>query len=315
MFVHPMKNILVTGSLAYDRIAVYKGRFQDHILPHKIHELSVVFSIEDLQVYYGGTAANIAYNLKVLDVDPLIFGCLGKDGQDYLDYFHSLSIDTRYVQKSEHLLTATATIMTDLGSNQITSFYVGAMAQTAEMDLHQIKEGIEWAIIAPNDIPSMLRTQAYCLEKGIPYIADPGQRIPVFSEEELKRFITGSFALVVNDYELEWIGKLIGWKEEELLQKTQYLIVTYGDKGSVILSKSQEPLQIPAYPTKQVVDPTGAGDAYRAGLLYGLIKGFSIEKSAHLGSWLASKCVEVKGTQNHQVKKGELSSFILTLVS
>ena len=307
-----MKNLLVTGSLAYDRIAVFQDQFANHIMPDKIHQLNVCFTVEDMEVYYGGTAGNLAYNLNLLGENPPVLGALGKDGKAYLDYLKERGIHTDYISQSEQRLTANAMIMTDLSDNQILSFYVGAMVEAQALKIENAKLEVDLVIIAPNDVPTMAMHADYCREKSIRFIADPGQQITVFSAEQLQNFAKRAHVLILNDYEWNLFQQMTGWTLEMTLEEVDFLIVTLGEKGSQIHSK-EGVIDVPAYPPKAVVDPTGAGDAYRAGLLYGLKQGLSMEKSAHLGAWLASKCIEKKGTQNHHVEEKEWQEFYQAL--
>lgn len=307
-----MKNILITGSLAYDRIAVFQDKFANHIMPDKIHQLNVCFTVEDMEVYYGGTAGNLAYNLNLLGENPPVLGALGKDARAYLDYLKEKGIQTDCISQSETRLTANAMIMTDLNDNQILSFYVGAMVEAQELRIENCELKIDLVIIAPNDMPAMVMYADYCREKGVLFIADPGQQITVFSASQLQNFAKKAHVLILNDYEWSLFQQMTGWTLEMTLKEVDFLIITLGEKGSQIHSK-EGIVDIPAYPPKAVVDPTGCGDAYRGGLLYGLKKGFSMEKSAHLGAWLASKCIEKKGTQNHQIEKKELDTLIVIL--
>ena len=308
-----MSQLLVTGSIAFDRIAVFQDRFGAHILPHKTHDLNVSFTVDDMQVNYGGTGANLAYNLSLLGQKSILLGAIGKDGADYLKYLKKLGVNTSYVKKSPKLLTANATIMTDLDDNQITSFCVGAMAEARKLRVSGLKLKPNLAIIAPNDVPAMQKFADYFFMRGIPFIADPGQSIPAFTSQELTDFITGAHALVVNDYELSLIVQKTEMSQKEILEKVSYLIVTYGDEGSKIWSLDRQVINIPAFKAKKVVDPTGSGDAYRAGLMYGYENDYDIKKSALIGSWLAAKCVQKHGTQNHKVTKAALQAFLKKL--
>lgn len=307
-----MTNLLITGSLAYDRIAVFQDKFANHIMPDKIHQLNVCFTVEDMEVYYGGTAGNLAYNLNLLGENPPVLGALGKDGKTYLDYLKEKAIQTEFMSQSETRLTANAMIMTDLNDNQILSFYVGAMVEARELRIESCEQEIDLVIIAPNDMPTMSMYAEHCRQKNIRFIADPGQQITVFSANQLQNFAKGAHVLILNDYEWNLFQQMTGWTLEITLKEVGFLIITLGEKGSQIHSK-EGIIDVPAYPPKVVVDPTGAGDAYRAGLLYGLKQGLSMEKSAHLGAWLASKCIEKKGTQNHQVEEKEWQEFYSTL--
>ena len=306
-------SLLVTGSIAFDRIAVFKDKFSNHILKGHAHHLSVSFPVEDMQVHRGGTGGNIAYNLALLGEKPILLGTLGHDGSSYLKDLQK-GVNLNYVEILAKYLTANATIMTDLEDNQIASFYMGAMKEAHQAKITAIEEELSLAIIAPNGVRAMSDYADHCFKKEIPFIADPGQAIPAFPDDALKTFITGAHMLVVNDYEWQMIQERTGWGEKEVLEKVNYLVVTYGEQGSKIWSSMNETvIKVPAYKAKKLVDPTGCGDAYRAGLMFGHQHGYEMEQSARIGAWLATKCLEEKGTQNHKVSKTDFTKFLKTL--
>ena len=301
--------ILVTGSLAIDRIAVFHGRFADHILPHQVHRLSVAFPIKNMTENFGGTGGNIAYNLGILGEKPILLSTVGKDGGKYIAWLKKNKIDCRYVKKIPKVLTAHATIMTDMDDNQITAFYEGAMAH-APRSAPRATLGI----IAPNDTRAMLAYANGFRKKRIPFVADPGQAISALSKEELVRLMKGAHVLICNDYEWEMILEKTKKSHADLLSLVDYLIVTYGEAGSKVWKRgSAEVTEVPIYKVKDVVDPTGCGDALRAGVLYGLSHGHSIVRAAHIGSWLAARAVTKQGTQNHCVSKSEFQRFMKTI--
>jgi len=308
-----MKNLLITGSLAYDRIAVFEDQFSNHILPERVHQLNVCFTVDNMKVHYGGTGGNIAYNLNLLDENPPLLTMIGKDGQDYVDYLKGLGVNTQYIQMSKNRLTANAMIITDLKDNQVTSFYQGAQVEVEHLPLDNVEAPMDLVILAPNHVPTMGVYAEYCRQKNIKYIADPGQQITVFGQEGLRLFAGGAYILILNDYEWSLFQKMTGWSLEETLEKVDYLMVTYGNQGSHIHQSGQEMIQIPIYSAEKIIDPTGCGDAYRSGLLYGLKQGFSMEKSAHIGAWLAMRCLQFDGTQNHTVEATEFESFLESL--
>ncbi len=306
-------SLLVAGSIAFDRIAVFNDKFANHILKGHVHQLNVSFTVEDMAVMRGGTGGNIAYNLALLGQKPILLGSVGSDAKEYMKAIEK-KVNISYVKSFPKLLTSSATIMTDLDDNQIASFYMGAMKEAHKIKMSSVKEKVSMAIIAPNSVKAMSDYADYCFKKEIPFIADPGQAIPAFSNKDLKDFITGANALVVNDYEWQMIQDRTKWTVKSLLNKVNYLIVTYGDKGSKIWSAVDATvINIPAYKPKKLVDPTGCGDTYRAGLMYGFQHDLGIEKSAHIGSWLAARCVEAKGTQNHKISKTDFKKFVKSL--
>ena len=306
--------LLVTGSIALDRIAVFNGRFAEHILPEKVHRLNVCFSVDDMTINHGGTGANIAYSLALMGEKPLLMGAVGEDAKDYVVALGKKKIDCTHVLEIPKKLTAHATIMTDMEDNQITGFYTGAMADAKKLHVTNAKTSdtrLEFAIIAPNDVSAMCQYADECFEVGVPFIADPGQAIPAFSKEDLTEFITGAHVLICNDYEWDMIQEKTGMTLKEVTDKALYLIVTYGENGSKIwMSGTATVIDIPAIKPEKIVDPTGCGDAYRAGLMYGMMHNYSIEQSAHIGAWMASKAIEKKGTQNHKIDKKEFEKFL-----
>lgn len=307
-------SLLVTGSIAFDRIAVFKDKFANHILKGHVHNLNVSFTVDEMEVNHGGTGGNIAYNLALLGEEPILLGSVGSDSRSYTQALKKKKVNVSYVKRIPKLLTANATIMTDLDDNQITSFYMGAMKMAHQAKIKEVKEQISIAIIAPNNVKAMSKYADECFEREIPFIADPGQGIPAFSDKDLKDFITGAHALVVNDYEWQMIQDRTKWSQKEVLKKINYLIITYGDQGSKIWSSVDATVvEVPAYKPKKLVDPTGCGDAYRAGLMHGYQRDYDMEKSAHIGAWLATRCVEAKGTQNHKVSKTDFNKFLKRL--
>ena len=310
---------LVTGSIALDRIAVFPDRFANHILPDKVHRLNVAFTVEKMTVNNGGTGGNIAYNLALMGDKPILLGTVGNDASDYLKSLKKTGVNIDYVKEYKSILTAHATIMTDMDDNQITAFYMGAMAHAHQIRISKLetrnsKLEISLAIIAPNDIKAMIQYAGECKKDKIKYIADPGQAIPALSSANLKKLIEGAHLLVCNDYEWEMIQKKIELSKSDVLQMVDYLILTYGENGSKIWQKgSASVTEILAIKTKKVVDPTGCGDAYRAGLMYGIDKGLTIEQSAKIGAWMGAKAVEVAGTQNHKINRTEFKKFISQL--
>jgi len=297
--------IFVSGSLAYDRIMDFPGRFVDHILPEKIHILNVCFMVNGLKERFGGTAGNIAYNLALLGEKPVILATAGKDFAPYREWLVRLGLPLTGIKEFPGDFTAGAYITTDLSDNQITGFNPGAMKYLSDYRFEGVDAAAAYAIVAPGGLEDMLvYTRAY-QAAGLPYIFDPGQSIPAWEGGRLREMAAGARALIVNDYELEMFRQKTGLEEQELLELTPTLIVTRGEAGSYLCTAAGR-RQVPAVRPSQVQDPTGAGDAYRAGLLKGLVLGLSLEESACLGAVLASFCVEQQGTQEHRL---EISQF------
>ncbi len=293
--------IFVSGSLAYDRIMDFPGRFVDHILPEKIHILNVCFMVNGLTERFGGTAGNIAYNLALLGEKPVILATAGRDFGPYRDWLTKLGLPLTGIKEIPQELTAGAYITTDRADNQITGFNPGAMKHRSQYKLDGVDPASALAIVAPGGLEDMLvYTRAY-KTRGVPYIFDPGQSIPAWPGDDLQEMAGGALALIVNDYELEMFLQKTGLEEKELLKLTSMLVTTRGEKGSCLLSAAGRE-DVPAVFASQVLDPTGAGDAYRAGLLKGLALGLSWSEAARMGAVLASFCVEQQGTQEHHVE-------------
>jgi adenosine kinase len=297
--------IFVSGSLAYDRIMDFPGRFADHILPEKIHILNVCFMVNGLTERFGGTAGNIAYNLALLGEQPMILATAGgRDFAPYREWLEQLRLPLAGIKEIPQEFTAGAYITTDLSDNQITGFNPGAMKYTSDYPFDGLDPRDSMAIVAPGGLQDMLAYSRLYQERGVAYIFDPGQSIPAWSGEELREMTAGALALIVNDYELELFRQKTGLDEVALLGLTPHLITTRGEQGSE-LRTSHRLETIPAIPPRQVLDPTGAGDAYRAGLLKGLAQGVAWPEAARLGAVLASFSVEQQGTQEHRLEVSE----------
>ncbi len=293
--------IFVSGSLAYDRIMDFPGRFVDHILPEKIHILNVCFMVNGLTERFGGTAGNIAYNLALLGEKPVILATAGKDFGPYREWLAELGLPLDGIKEIPQEFTAGAYITTDRADNQITGFNPGAMKHRSEYKFDGVDPAAALAIVAPGSLEDMLAYSRAYKARQVPYIFDPGQSIPAWGADELQEMATGARALIVNDYELEMFQQKTGLKEQDLLKITPTLITTRGDVGSYLRTAAGRE-DVPVVRVGQVLDPTGAGDAYRAGLLKGLALGLSWPQAARMGAVLASFCVELQGTQEHRVE-------------
>lgn len=298
--------ILVSGSLAYDRIMDFPGRFADHILRDKIHVLNVCFMVNGLTERFGGTAGNIAYNLHLLGERPLILATAGRDFGPYEEWLRSLGLPLDGIRLIPEEFTASAYITTDLADNQITGFNPGAMKHPSGYALDGLDPRRALAIIAPGNLEDMLTYSRLYKKRRLPYIFDPGQSIPAWGGKELQEMATGAWALIVNDYELELFQQKTGLSPTRLLELTPTLLVTRGDQGSEVIQEGERE-QIPAVPPRQVMDPTGAGDAYRAGLIKGLLRGLGWPEAARLGAAVASFAVEKAGTQEHRFTWAEVT--------
>jgi len=291
--------IYVSGSLAYDRIMDFPGKFADHILPEKIHILNVCFLVNGLTETFGGTAGNIGYSLFLLEERPLILATAGKDFSRYREWLVGHSLPLEGIRNIPEEFTAGAYITTDTMDNQITGFNPGAMKHMSRYEIIKPDpQGDALAILAPGNTDDMLD---YCRQYKalkIPYIFDPGQQIPVLSSEDLVEMISGARLLITNDYELEMIKKATGLGNDDILERCEAIITTLGENGSVVLTRKSE-THIPAVPADKVVDPTGAGDAYRAGVIKGMVMEKPLEQCARMGSTCASYAVAHYGTQLH----------------
>lgn len=291
-------NILISGSLAYDRIMNFPGYFKDHILPDKIHNLNVSFLAQNLKESFGGTAGNIAYNLALLGEKPTILSSVGNDFENYKKWLKQNKIDVSKIQTIKDDTTAFANIITDKADNQIAAFYPGAMNQNYDTNSVPTRKDTI-AIIAPGNPKDMVNLARLYYKENIPFIFDPGQQIPVLNKRDLQYCIIRATIFISNDYELELMAQKTKWTKEQIAQKTNILITTYGEKGSVIRECDSTFDINPAKP-KKVKDPTGAGDAYRAGLIKGLIEKWPLWKIGDFASTVACYAVENYGTQNHK---------------
>lgn len=300
-------SIVVTGSLAYDHIMTFPGYFKEHILADKVHMINVSFLVDRLQRQRGGTAGNIAYNLALLGVPSYLIASTGSDASDYLRELVTMGVRTDHVLVASDDFSASAFITTDRADNQITGFYPGAMLRNGSRSLHEADlSGAEWGIVAADDPAAMVRFAREFRELGLPYIFDPGQGIPVLGGADLLDALTGASALIANDYELALIQEKTGLSRAELGERTAMVVVTLGEAGSEI-DVNEETISIPAAKPDRVVDPTGAGDAYRAGLLFGLTRGFAVGDAGRLAAVAATYAIELVGTQAHAYTVAEFA--------
>jgi adenosine kinase len=291
--------VIISGSIAIDSIMVFEGHFKDHILPDKVHMLNVGFLVPQLKRQYGGTAANIAYNLHGLGGNPAVLATVGQDGEAYLKRLTQMGINTAWVKTIAHEFTAQAFITTDLADNQITAFHPGAMNSGHEAAVPSALPAA-WGIVAPNGKLAMQQHAQQFHAAGVPYILDPGQGLPMFSNAELREMLKPAAALIVNDYEAQMFARTCGVSEAELATMVPTLLVTRGAEGVSVFEAGKE-LRLPAAPITKAVDPTGCGDAFRGGLLYGLAQGWNWAKSAKLGTLMGALKIEHAGPQNHPI--------------
>ena len=290
--------IIVTGSMAYDRIMEFPGGFSEHIFPEKIENLNVCFTVNGMKERFGGTAGNIAYALKLMGESPEISAVIGQDHGKYMEWFAQNRISTDMIRVMKGDFTACAYVTTDKSGNQITVFNIGAMNHSSCLNFDSLDPNDTFLIVSPGNLDDMINYPRLCKEKGIDYIFDPGQQLPVIPPEDLKKSIDGCRILISNEYELDMIMNLTGFNKSTLLECTDTIIMTRGESGSRIITAKGE-TDIPVVKADRVLDPTGAGDSFRGGLISGLVRGIDLEKSAIMGSVCASFSVEGYGTQEY----------------
>jgi len=292
-------SIVVTGSVAYDYIMSFPGEFKDHILPDQIDILSVSFLVDSLRRQRGGCATNIAYNLALLGERPTIMATVGQDFTDYRVWLEERGVDTSGILVVEDDFTASFFVSTDRRGSQIASFYTGAMSKAGRLSFRERDyESIRLVIISPNDPAAMRAYVRECCQLGVPYIYDPSQQIIRLDATDLVEGTRGAAMLIVNDYEFEMIKKKTGLTDDELARLAGLLVITKGERGSTIVTP-QETIQIPAVPPRRLADPTGVGDAYRAGIIKGMLHGASWQTTGRMGALAATYALEEHGTQNH----------------
>ena len=297
---------LITGSIAFDTIMVFHDQFKNHILSDKVHMLNVSFLVPDMRREYGGCAGNIAYNLKLLGGDPLPMATVGRDFDPYGDWMEQCGIDSRHIKVLENTYTAQAFITTDMDDNQITAFHPGAMSFAHECRVDEA-EGVTLGIVAPDGRDGMIEHATQFAERNIPFIFDPGQGLPMFDGDDLLRFLEQATWVAVNDYEAELLEERTGKSPHEIAEMVEAMIVTKGGKGSHIYTREHR-LEIPAATPSEIHDPTGCGDAYRAGLIYGLMNDMDWETTGRIASLMGAIKIAHHGTQNHRFSMDEFKT-------
>ncbi len=305
-------NIVVSGSLAYDRIMSFPEYFSDHILPEKLHILNVCFVVNNMAEHFGGTAGNIAYALTLMGVEPTLTATIGHDYNRYFKQLEKHNIATDNIKIIDSEFTAGAYITTDKGDNQITGFNPGAMSHSSGFDFDRLNPKDSLVISSPGNVTDMITYCRECKKRGIPYIFDPGQQIPVLAADDLLEVITDCKIFIVNDYEFDMVMKKTEQTREELLARSKATIITLGEKGSTLITGGNE-TAIPPAKAAKVIDPTGCGDAYRGGLLAGLANEKAIEESALLGSVCASFAVETPGTQEYNFHPDDFAARLQSI--
>jgi len=292
--------IIVSGSIAFDYLMSFPGRFREHILPDQIDRLSVSFLVDAMVKRRGGVAPNIAYTLALLGEQPVVMGSVGHDFGEYRAWLDAQGVDTSAVVEVPDLFTASFFVNTDLETNQIASFYTGAMAHAHQLSIAEHAGGhADLVVISPDDPLAMVRRAEECRALGIPYVYDPSQQVIRLSPEDLAAGIEGCFLLIVNEYEFHMIRDKTGWTEPEILTRAGGLVITLGERGSHLLIADEEQ-HIPIVPPLRIADPTGVGDAFRAGLLRGYSLGVPWDVAGRMGSLAAAYVLEQLGTQSHR---------------
>lgn len=299
-------SIFVSGSLAYDFIMNFPDDFENHILKDKIHKLNVSFTIDELEKNLGGTAGNIAYNISLLNKKPEIFASIGKNNKKYFDWLEQNDISKDYIHVSDKY-TASAHITTDKKDNQITAFHPGALNDASKLSIKDIEGDIDLFINSPNDAEAMLKYNKELSEESTEVVFDPGQQITTFNKQQLLQALESSDILVGNDYEISLIKDKTNLSKQEINNKVNLLITTLGEKGSMI-ENDDDTIEVKPTKVQQVLDPTGAGDAYRAGFFVGYQAELGLKKCAQLGSTLASFAIENYGTQNHSPELNDIKN-------
>ena len=291
-------SVVCTGSIAYDYILSFKGHFKDHILADKTHILNLSFLVDDLRKHRGGVAGNYAYNLTLLGFPAAVLATAGSDATEYREWLMARGVDCHGLRLLDGEITATGFTTTDLDDNQLTGYYGGAMGRAAMLGVDDAPPGAEALIVGPNDPAAMMRLVKECRKKGLPFVFDPAHQLPRLSAEDVTEGARGAWILIGNDYELELIMQRTGRTMDGLLELAEMVVTTLGREGSRIAT-STAVVEIPPAPAKRESDPTGAGDAYRAGLVAGLLRGLELEQAGKVASLAATYAVEQVGTVEH----------------
>ena len=299
--------VLCSGSIAYDYLMTFPGYFKDHILQEHLETISLSFLVDSMVRQRGGTAPNIAYTMALLGDKPQVIGTVGEDFDPYRTWLESHGVDTQYIKVIPGDYTASFFANTDLSNAQISSFYSGAMAYAKDLSLKDVKPKPDFVIISPDDPGAMSRTVQECKDMGIDFLYDPSQQIVRISREDVMAGVDGAHSLFVNEYENELLQKHTGLNESQIMDKVKIWVVTCGNTGSIIRTKTEE-IHVDVVPPEQIADPTGVGDAFRGGFVRGYRLGFGLKTCGQMGALAATYVIEQKGTQSHHYTKTEFVS-------
>ncbi len=297
-------NIVLTGSVAYDYLMTFPGLFKEYIIPDKLEHISLSFLVDGMVKRRGGIAPNIAYTLALLGEKPRVMATVGEDFADYRATLENVGVDTSLMKVISGVFTASFFCNTDQSNAQIASFYPGAMDHAAELSFIDLDQKPDWVVISPNSPDSMVKYPQECQDLGIPYLYDPSQQIPRMTGEDLRLGVEGASALMVNDYEYELIKKHTGMSDPEILKGLRFMVITRGEDGASIYVGDEE-IRTPVVPAKEILDPTGVGDAFRGGFLTGFSHGLDWEICGKMGALSATYCLEAMGTQEHRYNPKE----------
>lgn len=300
--------LAITGSIATDHLATFPGRFADQLIPDRLSHISLSFLVDDLEVRRGGVAANIAFGLGLLGLTPCLVGSVGPDFDEYRIWLKEHGVDTEHVWVSSRHGTARFMCTTDQDQNQIASFYAGAMAEAAQIDLSVVvrKTGTDLVLVAPNAPEAMIRHTRQCAELGVPFAADPSQQLARLTRDEVRLLVSGARWLFTNEYEAALLAELSGWTREEILSRVCAWIITRGVHGVTLATADGTEDSFPAVPSAAVADPTGVGDAFRAGFLAGTSWGLPVDVAIPLGCAMATRALETVGSQQYTVSPADL---------
>ena len=292
-------DIIVTGSIAYDYLMRFPGRFADHLIPESLHQISVSFLVEDMTRHWGGVAANIAYSLALFGMHPKLMGTVGRDFEDYRRWLTTAGVDTSTVRQLDHVFCASFFVNTDLENNQIASFYSGAMAFAKDYRISDVHPGTpDLVIISPNDPVAMQNLAEECRQRGLRFVYDPSQQVPRLNGDELRQSMAGAYLLIVNAYEATMICEKTGMTIDDLREAVEVLVITQGKNGAHIYTDAGL-IEVPVAPVAAIADPTGVGDGFRAGLLCGLALGVPWRTAGEVGALCAAYVLEQVGPQSH----------------